>query len=100
MTADDIATVVRSILHGVAPEVDLDQVRPEADLRDELDIDSMDFLRVAIQLHERLGVDVPEVDYPRIRTLAGCTAYLAERLAAAPHPAKQEANVSARGENR
>jgi acyl carrier protein len=60
VTANDITTVVRSILGGIAPEVDLDQVRPGADLRDELDIDSMDFLRFVVQLKERLGVDVPE----------------------------------------
>lgn len=100
MTADEIATAVRSILGAIAPEVDLDQVRPDADLRDELDIDSMDFLRFAVQLHERLGIDVPEADYPRIRTLAGCTVYLAERGASASHLAKQEASVSTRGENR
>jgi acyl carrier protein len=79
VTADDIATVVRSVLRSIAPEVDLDQVPPEADLREELEIDSMDFLRFAVQLHERLGVDVPEADYPRIRTLAGCVSYLAGR---------------------
>lgn len=97
---DDIPSVIRSILGGIAPEVDLDQVRPDADLRDELEIDSMDFLRFAVQLRERLGVDVPEADYPHIRTLAGCAAYLAERRAAAPRPASQEASVSTRGENR
>jgi acyl carrier protein len=82
VTANDITTVVRSILGGIAPEVDLDQVRPGADLRDELDIDSMDFLRFVVQLKERLGVDVPEADYPRIRSLAGCVSYLAGRGAA------------------
>jgi acyl carrier protein len=94
VTDDRIVAAIKSILGGIAPEVDLDQVRPDADLRDELEIDSMDFLRFAVQLHERLGVDVPEADYPRIRTLAGCTAYLAERLAAAGRPATQEVSVS------
>lgn len=82
MTRDEIRSVVRSILSGIAPEVDLDHVRPEADLRDELDIDSMDFLRFVVGVHERLGVDVPEADYPRIRTLDGCVAYLDRRLSA------------------
>ena len=86
MTPDEIRGVVRSILGGIAPEVDLVHVRPDADLRDELDIDSMDFLRFVVGLHERLGVDVPEADYPRIRTLAGCVAYL-ERRMSAPAPA-------------
>ncbi len=73
-----------SILGGIAPEVDLSQVRPGADLRDELDIDSMDFLRFAVGLAERLGVEVPESDYPLIRSLDGCVAYLAQRGAGAP----------------
>jgi acyl carrier protein len=84
VTRDEIVAVVRSILGGIAPEVDLAGVRSDADLRDELDIDSMDFLRLVVALHERLGVSVPEVDYPRIRTLDGCVAYLAGRLAADP----------------
>lgn len=84
MTRDEIAAVVRSILGGIAPEVDLASVRPDADLRDELDIDSMDFLRFVVALHERLGVDVPEAHYPRIRSLDGCVAYLAEHAGPAP----------------
>jgi acyl carrier protein len=83
MTPEEVRRVVLSILGGIAPEVDLSVVRPGADLREELDIDSMDFLRFVIQLHERLGVSVPEVDYPRIRTLDGCVAYLTERSSAA-----------------
>ncbi len=77
--ADQVRRVVLSILGGIAPEVDLSQVRPDADLREELDIDSLDFLRFVVQLHARLGADVPEADYPRIRTLDGCVAYLADR---------------------
>ena len=83
MTRDDILAAVRSILGGIAPDVNLAGVRPDADLRDELDIDSMDFLRFVVGLHERLGVDVPESDYPRIRTLDGCVAYLVTRVAPA-----------------
>jgi acyl carrier protein len=79
VTREDVAAAVRSILGGIAPEVDLALVRPDADLREELDIDSMDFLRFVVQLHERLGVDVPEADYPRVRTLEGCVAYLEGR---------------------
>ena len=86
MTRDDIEAVVRTSLGGIAPEVDLSRVKPTADLRDELDIDSMDFLRFVVDLHARLGVEVPEKDYPRIRTLASCVDYLVERVAPAPVP--------------
>jgi acyl carrier protein len=85
MTLDEIRAAVLSALHGLAPEVDLSGVDPAADLRDALDIDSMDFLRLVVQLDERLGVAVPEADYPRIRTLDGCVAYLAEK-GASPRP--------------
>jgi acyl carrier protein len=84
VTRDEVLAVVRSILGGIAPDVDLAGVRPDADLRDELDIDSMDFLRFVVELHARLGVSVPEKDYPRIRTLDACVAYLVERAAPAP----------------
>lgn len=80
MTRDEIVAVIRSILGGIAPEVDLATVKPNADLRDELDIDSMDFLRFVVAVHEKLGVEVPEADYPRIRTLDACVAYLSERV--------------------
>ncbi len=82
MNAGEIREVVLSILGGIAPEVDLSQVRPGADLREELDIDSMDFLRFVVGIAERLGVEVPEADYPLVRTLDGCVAYLAGHGAA------------------
>ena len=54
----------------------------DADLREELDIDSMDFLNFVIGLHERTGIDVPERDYPKLATLAGCVSYLSAAAAA------------------
>lgn len=87
MTRDEIEAVVRRSLGGIAPEVDLSQVKPTGDLRDELDIDSMDFLRFVVDLHARLGVEVPEKDYPRIRTLAACVDYLVARAPAPSAPA-------------
>lgn len=84
MNATEVRAVVLSILGGIAPEVDLSQVKPGADLREELDIDSMDFLRFVTGIAERLGVEVPEADYPLVRTLEGCVAYLTQRGAGAP----------------
>jgi acyl carrier protein len=76
MTIDTSRIAVRQSLHRVAPEVDLDLLDPAAELREELDLDSMDFLRFVEALHEFAGVDVPERDYPKLRTLDSCTAYL------------------------
>jgi acyl carrier protein len=82
MTRDEIEKAVLKVLAGIAPEVDLAAVRRDADLRDELDIDSMDFLNFVVRIHERIGVSIPENDYPRVRTLEACVGYLASRMAA------------------
>jgi acyl carrier protein len=78
----DIRQAVIEGLAGIAPETDPASVDPDADLRDALDIDSMDFLNFVIALHGRLQVDIPEVDYPRLSTIAGATSYLAAKLGA------------------
>lgn len=74
------ATVLR-VLGEVAPEVELGTVDPAEDLRDQLDLDSMDILNLAIGLFQATGVEVPERDYARIVTVDGCVAYLAAALA-------------------
>ncbi|MGN8247079.1 acyl carrier protein [Cellulomonas soli] len=71
------ATVLR-ILGEVAPEVDVAAVDPAEDLRDQLDLDSMDILNLAIGLFQATGVEVPEQDYGRIVTIDGCVEYLAQ----------------------
>ena len=83
MTAQEIRQVIIEALSAIAPEGDYDTLRGDRPLREQLDIDSFDFLNVVIRLHDKLGVDVPEVDYPKLATLDGATAYLASRLAAA-----------------
>ena len=75
MTASEIKSVIRDILGGIAPEADLDAVAGDEDLREALDLDSMDFLNFVIALHERTGAEIPEADYPRLRTLDGAIAY-------------------------
>lgn len=82
MNRADIEQAVLRSLKAVAPEADLSTLSRGEDLRDALDIDSMDFLRFVVDLHDTLHVDVPERDYPKIRTLATCVAYLEQRLAA------------------
>ncbi len=80
MTLQEIRRAVVEALSAIAPEGDYDTLRGDRPLRDQLDIDSFDFLNVIIRLHEKLGVDVPEADYPKLATLDGATAYLASRL--------------------
>lgn len=65
------------VLAGIAPEADLATVGDDEDLRQALDLDSMDFMNFVIGLSERGGIDIPEADTPRLRTLGGLVAYLA-----------------------
>lgn len=80
MTKDDIEKAVIDALLRVAPETDASALSRTANLRDELDIDSMDFLNVVTQLHATLAVDVPEADYAKLATLDSAVAYLAAKL--------------------
>lgn len=81
LTAAQIRQALVDSILEVAPEADFATVRPERPLRDQIDMDSFDFLTVLEHLHARLGVDVPESDYGRMSTLEGSVAYLASRLA-------------------
>ncbi len=83
MTPQEIDTVLSRALGAVAPEADLATVAPDADLTEALDIDSMDFLNFVVALHKALGVDIPEADYDRLRSLGGARRYLAGKLGAA-----------------
>jgi acyl carrier protein len=76
MTPDDIRTAVLRSLGGVAPEANLEHLQPDIGFREQLDIDSMDFLNFVIGLHKELGVEIPERDYPKLATLRGSIEYL------------------------
>jgi acyl carrier protein len=79
MSNTDLRQVVEEELGNIAPEIDFAGVDPAADLREALDIDSMDFLNFVTALHRRLGLDIPEIDYPKLITLDGAVAYLAAK---------------------
>jgi acyl carrier protein len=80
MTAEQLRTTVLDALSEVAPELERDKIDPGVDLRDQLDLDSMDFLNFVLGLHKALGVDIPEADYRKIGTLDGCVAYLEAKI--------------------
>lgn len=79
MTHDEIRAKVLQILSGIAPEADLERLKPDVRFRDQLDIDSMDFLNFVIALHDKLHVEIPESDYPKMTTLNACVNYVAGR---------------------
>lgn len=87
MIPDEIRAHVVHALAKVAPEARSLTLAPAVNLRDQLDIDSMDFLNFVIALHGDLGVEIPETDYQHLVTLDGAVRYLAERLATQVRPA-------------
>lgn len=80
MTDGELRETVLRVLGEIAPEADPAMLKPDVSFRDQLDIDSMDFLNFAIALHEELGVEIPEADYPKLATLDGCVEYLAAAI--------------------
>lgn len=76
MNEQDIRNMAAEVLAGIAPEADLSTVKDEEDLREALDLDSIDFLNFVIGLGQRSGVMIPEADTPRLYTLRGLVAYL------------------------
>ena len=80
-TREQIKAAIFDILGAIAPEADLDAIAPDKPLREQLDIDSYDFLNIVIRLHEALGTEIPEADYARLATLNGAIDYLAARSA-------------------
>jgi len=80
MTEDEIRAAVLAALTSVAPDLEGEEVDPSTPFRDQFDFDSMDLLNFAIALHQSLGVEIPEIDYPKVASLEGSLGYLSEKL--------------------
>lgn len=80
MTRENIRAALIEALCAIAPEGDYAGLRGDRPLREQLDIDSFDFLNVVIRLHDKLGVDIPEAEYRKLATLDSAIDYLASRL--------------------
>ncbi|MFT5934072.1 MAG: acyl carrier protein [Hydrogenophaga sp.] len=77
MNATEIRQLAASVLAGIAPEADLFSVGEGEDLREALDLDSMDFLNFIVGLSQGSGQAIPESDYPKLFSLKGLIGYLA-----------------------
>jgi acyl carrier protein len=84
MTEDEIRAAFIEELVRVAPDLDAAAIGEDDHLQEDLELDSMDFLNLVSAVHARLGVAVPEADYPRVATVRLAAAYLGERLGPAP----------------
>ncbi|GLQ79582.1 hypothetical protein GCM10007881_31010 [Mesorhizobium huakuii] len=78
MTKAEIRQLALDILSSIAPETDPSALAGHEDIREALDIDSMDFLNFVIALHQRTEIEIPEADYPKLFTLNGVAAYLSQ----------------------
>ncbi len=78
---EEIRDIIFDALGAIAPEVDLAMIAPDRSLREQVDIDSFDFLNFIIRLHETLDIDIPEKDYAELLTLDSAIEYLVGRCA-------------------
>jgi acyl carrier protein len=79
MTNEEIRVIVIETLKGIAPEIEEGDLQPDRPLRDQVDLDSMDWLNFLVGLHQRLHVEIPEADYRKLTTLNTLIAYLAAK---------------------
>jgi len=80
MTKDECKKVVIDIIADIAPDEDLSTLKPEVRLRDQLQLDSMDFLDIVMELRKRHGIEVPEADYIQLASLDSCANYLTPKF--------------------
>ena len=83
MMKQDMEAAFAAELRRIAPDIDVAGIDREGDLREEFDIDSMDFLNLVTALSKRFGIPIPEEDYPRLSTFAEAVSYLEEQTAEA-----------------
>ena len=81
MTAEEVKNIVLDIIADVAPDEELDGLEGAGSLRDQLDLDSMDFLDIVMELRKRHKVEVPSEDYSHLATLNSCVEYLTPKFA-------------------
>ena len=76
MDKEQVKQVVLDIIAEIAPDEDLSDVKPDVRLRDQLDLDSMDFLDIVMELRKKHGIEVPEADYRELESLDSSAEYL------------------------
>ena len=82
MTKEEIKQIVLDIIAEIAPDEELDGLKHDVRLRDQLDLDSMDFLDIVMELRKQHGIEVPEEDYPQLASLDSCADYLTPKFEA------------------
>ena len=80
MSPEDIKTVILEIIGDIDEEADLEALDGDKPLRDQLDLDSMDFLDIVMELRKRYKLQIPEDEYPELISLNSCVKYLTPKL--------------------
>ena len=80
MTEDQVQQIVIDINKEFAPDEDTTGLEPEVNLRDQMDLDSMDFLDIVMELRKQHGIEVPEADYPALASVDSCANYLTPKF--------------------
>ena len=79
MNSEEIRSAIFQTLKSIAPEVEENEIQPDRLLREQVDLDSMDWLNFLLGLHQRLKVEIPEADYRKLTTVNTLVAYLAAK---------------------
>ena len=80
MTQEQVKQIVIDIINEIAPDEDTSNLKSEVNLRDQMDLDSMDFLDIVMELRKQHGIEVPEEDYPKLASLDSCADYLTPKF--------------------
>ena len=80
MTRDEIRDVILEIIEDIDEDADFDSLDADKPLRDQLDLDSMDFLDIVMELRKRYKLQIPEEEYPELSSLSSCVNYLEPKL--------------------
>ena len=80
MTKEGIAQAIIDIIKDIVPDEDCSNIDPAVALRDQLELDSMDFLDIVMELRKLYGVEVPEAEYGELATLGSCVNYLEPKM--------------------
>ena len=79
-TDEEIKNAVLESLHFVAPEIDLNSIKQNVPFREQIDIDSLDFVRFVIHLHQVLNIEILEIDYPKLASVDSCSEYIKAKM--------------------
>ncbi|MEC8330432.1 MAG: acyl carrier protein [Verrucomicrobiota bacterium] len=80
MTEDQVKQIVIDIIREIAPDEDTSDLKGAINLREQMDLDSMDFLDIVMELRKQHGIEVPEADYPELASLDSCANYLTPKF--------------------